>query len=230
VDQFSRLVPLGWGDWDFVGLSLLGGDSGVGSIERRLRGRSNLLTDVWSAILAESWKGYGGLWPEVQDHLSRYRFRLETDWDSIGIVTLERLRRISRADWNPEHVDVYLVDCLYGAASYMNTILIAPVADMEIEKKLLCHELSESAFAGSSLLARLERNGIDPSVAHTIVDTAAYFALRPWLKPEYVDRLKPKASYYPKAESVYMAFERCEGLSGGYPELDELLGLIKAAL
>ena len=30
MDLFSRLLPLGWGDWDFVGLSLLGGASGAG--------------------------------------------------------------------------------------------------------------------------------------------------------------------------------------------------------
>jgi len=101
---------------------------------------------------------------------------------------------------------------------------------LEIEKKLLCHELSEGAFATGNLQERLEAKGISSDVSHTVVDTTAYVALKSWLKSEYVERLKPKQHYYVGAESVYTAFEQSDAGSEAYKGLDGLLGIVAKEL
>ena len=222
ADLFSGLLQLGWADWDFVGLSLLNGDGSFGS---RISGGFGRLASVWSAILEESWKGYAEMWPEVSNRLNEHRSRFEEEWGPMGEEVLQRIRKISETGWSPDSVDVQLVDSLNGGASFASTILLAPVANLEVQKKLLAHELSESAFSAVGLQAKLESRGIDSEFFHAIVDTAAYFALKAWLKPEFVEKLKPNPAYYAGAEPVYSAFEKSGSVSEAYGGLD---GLIEA--
>ncbi|MDV3278219.1 MAG: hypothetical protein LYZ69_07115 [Nitrososphaerales archaeon] len=222
---FSDLLKLGWADWDFVGLSLLGGDTG-GSFESRIRDGFGRLASIWSAILDESWKGYAEMWPEVQSRLNQHKSRFEEEWKPMGEGVMQGIREISETSWNPDLVDVQLVDSLNGGASFASTILLAPVANLEIEKKLLAHELSESAFSAKGLQAKLESRNANPEFFHAVVDTAAYFALKAWLKPEYVEKLKPNPAYYVGAEPVYSAFEKSSPLSGAYRGLDGLIAAV----
>lgn len=226
ANLFSNLLQLGWADWDFVGLSLIDGSGAGGSSENRIRHGLGRLSNIWSAILEESWKGYGEMWPAIEASLTKYKSQFEDAWKASGEDVLLRVKRISEAEWDPKHIDVHLVDCLYGGASYIDKILIGPVSDFEIEKKLLSHELSETAFAVNGLQSKLQTRGINPGVFHTVVDTAAYLSVKPWLKSEYVERLKPKSPYYAETEAVYSAFEKCGAGSEAYLGLEEFLTVL----
>jgi hypothetical protein len=227
TDLFSDLVHVGWADWDFVGLSLLSnGESSAGSFGERIHNGFGRVAGIWSEILTESWQGYSGIWPEVGDRLDEYRSRFEEEWRPIGGEVLKRIRTISETSWNPRRVDVQLVDSLNGGASFDNTILLAPVSNLEVEKKLLAHELSESAFSARGLAAELESAGVGPEFFHAIVDTTAYFAAKDWLKPESVEKLRPNPAYYVGAEPVWSAFEMCHPLSEGYEGFEHLVAVL----
>lgn len=227
ANLFSKLLRVGWGDWDFVGLSLLNGVDASDSLEVRTQKGFARLAKIWSAILEESWKGYSHIWPAVEAQLIQYKSHFEEEWNATGEDVLRVIEQISQADWDPERIDVYLIDCFNGGASYVDTVLLPPVLNLEVEKKLFSHELSEGAFADTGLQRRLESLGVNPKVSHTIVDTTAYYAVKGWLKPESVERLKPNPAYYTSAEAVQSAFEECAVLSKTYLGLDKLLTTVK---
>lgn len=218
---------MGWADWDFVGLSLLNSADAGGSLERSAQGGFARLADMWSAILEESWESYSRVWPDVEIRLTEYASRFGCEWNAIGEDVFRAVRRISEAEWDPEHIDVYLVDCLNGGVSFVDTVLLAPVSDFEVEKKLLSHEVAEGAFAVNGLQGRLESLGVNPGVFHTFVDMTAYFAVKERLNADYVERLAPNPACYVVVEPVRSAFEECAVLSEAYLGLDGLLAVVK---
>lgn len=230
VDLFSKLLALGWADWDFVGLSVIGGDIAASPLEKTVGEGFGRLACLWSEILTESWKGYSEIWPEAQRRLDQYATKFGDEWEPIGEGVLRRIREISETSWNPERVNVYLVDCLNGGASFADTVLLAPARNLETEKKLLAHELSESAFSAGGLRARLETMGADPSLVHTIVDTTAYIAVKASLKRDQAERLEPNPNYYAKTKQVYSAFEKSGATSGTYQGFNRLLAAVFSEL
>lgn len=217
-----KLFSLGNADWDFVGLSLAGRLE-EGQFETQLQQGFGGLARIWAEILQESWKGYHRIWQEVQKRLDLYKSAFESQWKSLSNEVISQIRIISESPWNPDYIDVYFVDSLYGGASLIDRVLLAPVENLEIEKKLLTHELAEGAYSICGLSTKLRAYGIDQELAHTIIDATAYFALKPYLNQEYSGRLRPKSTYYPEADRVLSVFEERNAGTSSYSGFDSIL-------
>ncbi len=190
--------------------------------------RSYLETDsigveVLLNVLDDKLNEYGEIWKDIRPRLEEYRRKFTTEWSAIGDRVLSKLSRLAKEDWSIEEVVVHFVDCLYGGFGWVDSIALTPVPEMDVEKKLLTHELSELITPQSLVGRRLREAGLDPGILHTVVDMVAYFSVKEFLANPERKGMKPNPSYYPAVDTLYPLFEAYSAEPSRYDRFGALL-------
>jgi hypothetical protein len=141
--------------------------------------------------------------------LKEYKSRFEAEWNPISESVLTSMAKLVRLPWKIESINVDLVDCVYGAQSWVRDIVapIFPVVD--IEKKLLAHEIAHILVPDYFLKTHLKALGLDPAISHTIVDLIAYFGVKERVADPERKGIRPNPNYYAHVPELYPVFEDC---------------------
>lgn len=220
--EFERLQQYSFYTWDFIGKSLLNSEN-LELAKRGLETTSNVIIDTWLKILAECTTSYNSIWLETEKKLAEYGRKLENEWNSIYAPILKKMSNITKFPWKIEAINVYLVDCVWGAQSWVDDIVLPPIPDLDVAKKLLTHEIAHIQMPNNLLKAKLRNCGVDLGIAHTIVDLVAYFSVRDHLKDPERLGMKPNPNYYTEVQRLYPIFEYYSTNPEKYETFDELL-------
>lgn len=220
--EFERLQQYSFYVWDFIGKSLPDLES-LGLAKRRLETTSDVIIDTWLKILAECMTSYNSIWLETEKKLAGYRLKLEREWNLISKPVMTKMSTITKFPWEIEAINVYLVDCVWGAASWVDDIVLPPVPDLDVAKKLLTHEIAHIQMPNNLLKAKLRNYSVDVGIAHTIVDLIAYFSVRNYLKDPERRGMKPNPNYYTEVQRLYPIIEYYSENPEKYKTFDELL-------
>ena len=187
------------------------------------------MTDVFLNILSHGSNGWEQIWELTRPRLEEYKQKFGSVWSPITNSVLSRLSQLAKREWMTDEIRVHFVDCLNGGFAWHDSIAFATLPDIEIQKKLLAHELSELITPSQLVEAELERAGLDPGVTHTVVDMLAYSSVKNFIaKPVHpsIERkgVVPNKNYYPKVEELYPIFE---DYSKNPSECDDFASLVK---
>jgi len=172
--------------------------------------------------------GFDEIWKETRPRLTEYQYDFLTQWAPISDKVLSRLHTLARSHWQTEKIRVRYIDCLYGGFGWNDSIGLTAVPDMNIQKKLLAHELSELITPQQITREELRKAGLDPEIAHTVVDMLAYFSVREFLAtPDPPNRekkgLRPNPSSYPAADVLFPVFEHYAEDPSIYPDFSNFV-------
>ena len=173
-------------------------------------------------------KGFEEIWDEAMPRLLEYQYSFLRRWSQISERILLRLQELTKTLWQTEQIQVHYVDCIYGGFGWDNCIGLTAVPDIEVEKKLLTHELSELLTPHSIIAKELQKAGLDLGIAHTVVDMLAYFSASEFLArtdPQGREKkgIKPNPSYYPAADLLFPFFERYADDPYIYPDFESVI-------
>ncbi|MFQ5758270.1 MAG: hypothetical protein ACE5IF_01175, partial [Candidatus Bathyarchaeia archaeon] len=231
--EFERLQQYSFYTWDFIGKSLSDSES-LELVKERLETTSDVIIDTWLKILAECLPSYNSIWLETEEKLVGYRRKFEKQWNRIYTSILTKMSNMTKFPWRIEAINVYLVDCVWGAQSWVDDIVLPlipiPDPDLDVAKKLLTHEIAHIQMPNNLLKAKLRSYGVDLGIAHTIVDLVAYFSVRDHFKDPERHGMKPNPNYYIEAQRLYPIFEYYSMNPEKYETFDELLEHAAAAV
>jgi hypothetical protein len=187
------------------------------------------MTDVFLSMLRRSSDDWKQIWDLTKPRLEEYKQKFESVWSPISDPLLSRLSQLSKTEWTTEEIRVHFADCLNGGFAWHDSIAFATLPDIEVQKKFLTHELSELVTPSQLVSDALEREGLDPGVAHTVVDMLAYFSVKDFIAKPVVPNIErkgvvPNKNYYPKVEELYPIFE---DYSKNPSEYDDFSSLVK---
>ncbi len=183
--------------------------------------------DMFRKILQMGPAGFEEIWRETKPRLEKYQKEFASKWHPISDRVLSRLSELAKTPWSEDRIHVHFVDCLYGGFAWNDCVGFAAFPDMEVQKKFVTHELSELITPRHLVGEEVRRAGLDPEIAHTVVDMLAYFSVRDFLaKPVYPNPerrgIKPNPNYYPAVEELYPMFERYAENPSIYPDFKAL--------
>ncbi len=172
--------------------------------------------------------GFDEIWKETRPRLEEYKYEFLSQWASTSDRVLLTLKDLAKAHWQTGRIQVHYVDCLYGGFAWNDCIGLAALPDMEVQKKLLAHELSELITPQHAIMEALRGAGLKLGIAHTVVDMLAYFSVRDFLaKPDPSNRekkgIRPNPKYYPEADVLFPFFERYANDHSIYPSFSTLV-------
>lgn len=222
---FQNLQEYSFYTWDFAGKSLFEADT-IDSAAEALKSTSQKVAEIWFKIYLEAFDSYEDVWMKTEPKLKEYALKFEVEWDPIGASVLSNMSNIARCSWKHESMNVYFVDCLYGASAWVRDIALAPFPDTDVEKKLLAHELAHTLVPDHFLKTKLRDFGLDLSLSHTIIDLIAYFSVKKHVTDSERRGIKPNPDYYEQVDRLYPIFEDCYKHPETYRGFDEVLGRI----
>ena len=189
--------------------------------------RGELIDGGWSAemfrkIQLQGGAGFEQIWKEAELRLAEYRTKFESLWSPVSDRVLSKLSSLAKTDWRSSDIRVHFVDCLYGGFAWQDCIGVAPVLDMEVETKLVAHEMSELITPQGFVALNAKRARLDPGIAHTVVDLLAYFSVKDFLPKNDVPGvekkgIKPNPNYYPMVRELFPFFEDYAENPAAYP-------------
>jgi hypothetical protein len=187
------------------------------------------MTDLFLNILSQGSTRWEQIWDLTRPRLEEYKQKFGSIWSPISESVLSRLAQFSKNELMTDEVRVHLVDCLNGGFAWHDSIAFATLPDVEVQKKFLAHELSELMTPSLLVKKELGKAGLDPEVAHTVVDMLAYFSVKDFIAkpvdPNIVRKgVVPNKNYYPKVEQLYPLFEE---YSKNPSEYDDFASLVK---
>jgi len=169
--------------------------------------------------------GFDEIWKETRPRLEEYKYKFLSQWAPISDRVLLTLKDLAKAHWQTGRIQVHYIDCLYGGFAWNDCIGLTAVPDMEVQKKLLAHELSELITPQHAIMEALRGAGLKLGIAHTLVDMLAYFSVRDFLDPSIREKkgIRPNPKYYPEAEVLFPFFERYADNPSIYPNFAVLV-------
>jgi hypothetical protein len=172
--------------------------------------------------------GFDEIWKEARPRLIEYQYDFSSQWSPISDRVLLRLHELARSHWQTDKICVQYIDCLYGGFAWNDCIGITAFPDMNIQKKLLAHELSEIITPQRVLREELQKAGLDLGITHTVIDMLAYFSVRDFLArtdpPDHEKKgLRPNPRYYPAADVLFPVFERYAENPRIYPDFSDFV-------
>jgi len=175
------------------------------------------------------------IWKETRIRLTQYMYDFLSWWSPISDKVLLKLQHLAKAHWQTDTIHVQYIDCLYGGFARNDSIGLTAFPDVNIQKKLLAHELSELITPRDMIVEALRKANLDLSIAHTIVDMLAYFSVRDFLsKPDPAGRerrgLRPDPEYYPAVEVLFPILEKYVQDPWVYPDFNSILEEMISAL
>jgi hypothetical protein len=225
-EKFQQLQFYSYYTWDFVGKSLFELNSTF-SVRDNLHKVSRKITDIWLKILEEALPPYEDIWAETREKLEKYKVAFETEWHPIYESVLNIMSNMAKLQWRIDSINVHLVDCVHGAAAFIEDIVLPPFPDMDVEKKLLTHEIAHVLMPEYFLKTKLQNLGLDPVISHTIVDLIAYFGIKEYLTDPERLGMKPNPKYYVHVHKLYPIFEECYENPEKHRNFEEILEQIK---
>jgi hypothetical protein len=199
----------------------------MSSARESLRETSENLTDIWLEILSTASTSYEDIWAQTEGRLQKYKSEFETDWNSVCQPILTKMSNAAKLPWSAEFIKVHLVDCIHGASSWTADVVLPPFPIVDIEKKLLAHELAHILIPDYTLKTKLQRLNLDLSIAHTIVDLIAYFGVREHVTDPKRRGIIPNPDYYAEAARLHLIFEECYKSPDRFGDFDDILRQIK---
>lgn len=168
--------------------------------------------DLFQDLRQRHATGFDKIWKETWPRLESFRAKFELQWTPISQQVLSRLSDLARTQWYTERIHVQYVDCLYGGFAWNDCIAVTSTPDLDIQKKLLTHELSELITPQEVIAKALLRATLDPGITHTVVDMLAYFSVQEFLNMyDSAGRekkgLRPNPRYYPEADVLLPILE-----------------------
>jgi hypothetical protein len=194
-----------------------------------------LCAEMFRRIQTIGGAGFQQTWSEAAQRLEDYRKKFEALWSPIGDQVLSRLSDLAKVDWRTREIRVHFIDCLYGGFAWDDCVGVTPVQDLEVEMKLVSHELSELITPQGMVALHARRAGLDPGVTHTVVDLVAYFSVKDFLpKPDVLGQekkgVKPNPNYYPAVQELFPVFEKYAESPTIYPTFRTVLEDMIAAI
>jgi len=224
--KFQELWQHSYYAWDFVGKSLHEANT-LTSARNILERESRKQVDVWLGILSESHPLYHDLWIQTEAKLKKYKTEFEAEWNLVGQSILTKMPNIARLPWKTDSINVHLVDCVRGASSWTEDVVLPPFPDVDVEKKLLSHEVAHILVPDYFLKTKLQSLGLGHAISHTIVDLIACFAVKEHVTDPERRGIKPNPNYYAEVPKLYPIFEDCYKNPDRYQSFDDILKLIK---
>lgn len=220
--RFEQLQHYSYYTWDFIGKSLSRTRS-VTQVKEKLEKTSRNLMGIWLEILSEASPSYESIWAEIEGKLNKYKLKFDVEWNSIHNSVLTKMSDITKLPWKPESISVHLVDCVHGAQSWAQDVVLPPFPNVDVEKKLLTHEIAHILIPNYFLETKLRSLGLDLTLSHTIVDLTAYFSIKKHVTDPERLGIKPNPDYYPEVQKLYPIFEDCYRNPRKYQDFDEIL-------
>lgn len=224
--KFQQLWQYSFYPWDYVGKALYEVNT-ASSGREVLAETSENLTATWLGILSNALPSYEGIWAQTEARLQEYKLKFETEWNPVRQSILTRMSNVAKLPWNTELIRVHLVDCIHGASSWTADVVLPPFPIIDVEKKLLAHELAHILFPDYSLKTKLQGRDLDLGIAHTIVDLIAYFGVKEHVKDPERRGIMPNPDYYAHVSKVHPVFEECYKNPDKYQNIDEILNQIR---
>jgi hypothetical protein len=219
---FQSLQEHSFYAWDFAGKSLSQTDT-LSQVETALSDESKKLADIWLKIYSESLPSYESVWTQTEPRLKEYMQKFQTEWSSINESVLSKMADIAKRGWKQDHITVHFVSCVNGASAWINDIVLPPFPNVDVEKKLLAHELAHTLVPDYALKPKLQSLALDSNIAHTAVDLIAYFSIKEHVTDPEKRGIKPNPTYYAQVDKLYPVFEDCYKHPEKYNSLDEIL-------
>jgi len=208
------------------------------SSEFQPHSQSSKFVELFQASHLRTEMRFEDIWEEVRPRLDDYRYKFLAEWAQISDQVLMRLRDLAKAHWISDKIHVHFIGCLYGGFGWNDCIGSAAFPDMDIQKKLLAHELSELITPHHTIQKALASAGLNPGIAHTLVDMFAYFSVKDFIPkpgPPLQEKrgIRPNPSYYPAAEALLSIFENYAENPSVYPDFstaaEAIVSKLKAA-
>ncbi len=183
-------------------------------------------------------RDFDEIWSKTEARLEEYKARFQAIWSPMSDRVLARLSSLAKEDWDTEEIRVHFVDCLWGGFAWVDSIAFTPFPDLEVQKKFLTHELSELITPSQVVAKKLRETGLNPGIAHTVVDLIAYFSVTDFIeKPisSHPERkgIRPNPNYYPAVDELYPLFEKYAMDPAAYTDfdtfVDEIVSVLKQA-
>lgn len=223
---FQSLQEYSFYTWDFMGLPLFVTDKTVPA-SGILVNTSQKVAQLWFEIYQEALNSYENIWTPTEQKLKAYAFEFEHQWIPVQESILTKMSNIAKLPWKKECINVHFVECIRGGSAWIRDVALPPFPNMDVEKKLLAHELAHALAPDYFLKTRLQRLGLDWTIAHTVVDLIAYFSVKEHVVEPGKRGIKPNPSYYAHVEELYPVFEKCYNYPKKYQSLDQVLEQIK---
>ncbi len=185
-------------------------------------------SNVFLSLLRQGLADYDEIWERSRARLEEYKEKFSAIWTPISERVLSNLSALTESEWEANEIRIHFVDCLFGGFAWIDCIAFAAFPDFEVQKKFLTHELSELITPRSSVERELVGAGLDPQIAHTVVDMIAYFSVRDFIaKPVYPHPerrgIRPNPNYYPAVEDLYSLFKRYAESPSSYNSFETLV-------
>ncbi len=185
-------------------------------------------SNVFLSLLRQGLADYDESWEKSRARLEEYKEKFSAIWTPISDRVLFNLSALTKRKWETNEILIHFADCLFGGFAWIDCIAFAAFPDFEVQKKFLTHELSELITPRSTVERKLAGAGLDPEIAHTVVDMIAYFSVKDFIaKPVYphLERrgIRPNPNYYPAVEDLYPLFERYSENPSSYNSFKTLL-------
>jgi len=224
--KFQKLWRHSFYTWDFIGKSLY--ESRTQASMRKTLGRaSQEQMDIWVEILSEALQSYEDIWLQIEGKLEEYKSKFEAEWNHINESVLAGMSNVARMPWKTDLINAHIVDCVYGASAWSGDVVVPPFPDLDVEKKLLSHEIAHILVPDYFLKTKLQTLSLDSAIAHTIVDLIAYFGVKKHVVDLERRGIKPNPDYYTEVPKLYPIFENCYKNPEAYGSFDEILKQIK---
>jgi hypothetical protein len=224
--KFQELWRYSYYSWDFIGKSLLKANA-ITSVKDVLERESQDQAEIWLGILNEALTSYESIWAQTEPKLEEYKSKFEAKWTPVCESILTSMSRLVKLPWKIESINVHFVDCVYGAQSWVRDVVVPMFPVVDIEKKLLAHEIAHFLVPDYLLRTKLKALGLDCAISHTIIDLIAYFGVEEHVTDPERKGIRPNPKYYAHVPELYPAFEDCFKNSDLCKDLDDILGRIK---
>lgn len=224
--EFQHLWQYSFYAWDFVGKSLYKANK-MPSAKKTLKGTTQNVTDIWLEILSMALPSYEKIWSQTEAKLNEYKLKFESEWKPISKSILTKMSNIAKLPWKTEYINAHLVDCVYGAQGWTNDVVLPPFPTIDIEKKLLAHEIAHILAPDYFLKSKLQSLGLDCAIGHTIVDLIAYFGVKEHMTDLEKRGIKPNPNYYVQVSKLFPIFEECYKNPDQYENFEDILKQIK---
>ena len=223
---FQGLQEYSFYTWDFMGLPLFQADeeAAAGKI---LANTSQKITQLWLEIYREALNPYEDIWAQTEPKLKAFSHEFEHQWVPVQESILTQMSSVAKLPWKTDCVNVHFVDCIFGGSAWTKDVALPPFPNMDVEKKLLAHELAHTLAPDYFLKTRLKKLGLDWDIAHTVVDLIAYFGVKEHVVEPEKRGIKPNPDYYAHVAELYPIFEECYNHPEKYQRLDRILEQIK---
>ena len=205
VNSFQRAGMISSSSWYRCARELMrGGDKLEPSTSSLNREKS---LGVFLDLLQKPIPGFDETWATIHPRMEKYMQNFSIECIDEMKLVLARLSKLVDSAWRMSDITVHLVDCLNGGFAWQDSIALYPFPDFDVEKKLLAHELSELITPSGVIGGKLAEAGLDPGIAHTVVDMVAYFGVRDFIKNLDRKGIRPNPNYYQKVGELYPLFE-----------------------